>query len=260
MGPRCPSSERGKWPLCLSPIRGAAGFAPQPRESTRCWGHKGRWWWDGRVSDTRTARSKQQLQQYVVYIINQSINHMWSRRCGSARMAWSRPLGPEPETWGRVPGPQSRSPLAHLPAARGFPGTRPRTTTTTPRRAADHPDPLRPNGSYCGLPGSQHQPRVGLMVRVPLLGAPRPSRPRSRALLRPVPERVLATARRGSSRLVMARHGSSWLFSLQSWSPAPPAGWHRVSCRQHPRACAASRPSRLAACGLATEPAAQLPF
>lgn len=36
IGPRYPSSERGKWPLCLSPISATA------EGSTPCWGHKRR--------------------------------------------------------------------------------------------------------------------------------------------------------------------------------------------------------------------------
>lgn len=44
IGLRYPSSERGKWPLCLSPISATA------EGSTRCWSHKG-----GAVEDVCTT-------------------------------------------------------------------------------------------------------------------------------------------------------------------------------------------------------------
>lgn len=59
------------------------------------------------------------------------------------------------------------------------------------------------------------------------------------------------SARHASSRLIAALHGSSPSSHrlLDSSTPRLPllAGRHRVSCRQHPPTCAASRPSTLAA-------------
>lgn len=146
MGPRYPSSERGKWPLCLSPIRGAAGFAPQPREA-RGAGATMATWWDGHVSDIRTARNKQQL---VVYIINQSTTCGEDDAAPRETAAIHTVNGLVPSPWARARNlgsgarAQPSSPLAHLPVARGFPGTRPPTPTTTS---------LRSNGSYCSLLG-----------------------------------------------------------------------------------------------------------
>lgn len=97
-------------------------------------------------------------------------------------MAWSRPPGPQwpqrpgdQKTWGRLSGPSLVRPLARLAAARGFPGRRrrrPHDTPAVPHQGARHNHHFsapRSNGSYTCL---QHQPRVGLMVRVPLPPGP----------------------------------------------------------------------------------------
>lgn len=82
MGLGYPSSERGKWPLCLSPIRGWRRICATAEGSTRCWGHKGDVV-DGREYDISPAPREHRLTPNSTGY--QSINHMWRRQCGSAR-------------------------------------------------------------------------------------------------------------------------------------------------------------------------------
>lgn len=132
---RAPSGASGPCAYPLSEV--AAGFAPQPREA-RGAGATMATWWDGHVSGIRTARNKQQL---VVYI-NQSINQ--STTCGEDDAAPPETAaihtvnGLVPSPWARARNlgsgarAQPSSPLAHLPVARGFPGTG--TAHAHPRR------------------------------------------------------------------------------------------------------------------------------
>lgn len=192
---------------------------------------------------------------------------MWRRQCGSARdhciryWKWPGPVVPSPralgpKTWGSGARTQPGSPLAHLPAARGFPGTRLRNTG--PANVDDHPPSAQRQLRSSWL---QQQPRVGLMVRGPPPGAdllaglvPRPdscpdcsswpvslvSSPSSLALESPGPR-----PRRG---LLQPRPTARQRYRPRQ--ATVPAGGHHVSCRQHPRTCAASRPSTLVACRL----------